>query len=353
MNDIRQAIEHYLIHLSTKRFEILDLEQAVKKIMGPTYYNQDGYRGFAQTVHEMVENGQIRPISSSGKIGKQPALSVRYQVVEQRATLPAEIREELLHRYHPKMQLHDYFQDAHAYARDKAILQILDEFLRGPDRYMMSCNERSFQLFRDEKYLADAKTGGALLRRVGLGLSDLFCELTHEPFFYVLRNIPKGLKEVSGLIIENKDTFDSFRRQWDEGHSTVFGIPFSLLVYGEGSKIIKSLPFMHTIETLSGRSVTLYYFGDFDRSGVMIWHRAMVNNAIELLPFIPLYEMLWRKYPDFGGKRPQPDFTPEVMSQFAERFPSPLVEPVRKFLMDGRYLPEEGIDRRQIEVTCS
>ena len=46
---------------------------------------------------------------------------------------------------------------------------------------MLKANERSFELFRNEKFLLD-KEGIRFLANLGLTLSDLNCRRTYEPF---------------------------------------------------------------------------------------------------------------------------------------------------------------------------
>lgn len=46
----------------------------------------------------------------------------------------------------------------------------------------ITANERSFQVFRDEKWLL-SKHGKDFLQRIGFALDDLRCYLTFEPFF--------------------------------------------------------------------------------------------------------------------------------------------------------------------------
>lgn len=97
-----------------------------------------------------------------------------------------------------------------------------------------SLNERSFQIWQQEKFLA--QEGQRLLKNVGLTLDDLNIYETAEPLAYysVSKETPQNI-----LIIENKDTFYSLRKHMIEGHQQILGFPMKTLIYAGGKKGIK------------------------------------------------------------------------------------------------------------------
>lgn len=159
----------------------------------------------------------------------------------------------------------------------------------------VSINERSFQIFNDEKFIRNNNMN-KLLKFCNLNISDLNFYETPEPFiYYVSKN-----KTKSALIIENKDTFVTFSKILEEeGH--IFGYYFKAIIYGEGRKIQKS--FLDIKNEKYYKDILdidiFYYFGDIDSSGIKILDNLMfslIKNPLEknisLFPFKEAYSFL-------------------------------------------------------------
>lgn len=155
----------------------------------------------------------------------------------------------------------------------------------------MSVNERSFQIFGDEKFLASDE-GKTLLRKSGLSYGFLKVYQTPEPFiFYCAENASKNV-----LIVENKDTWYTMRRVLKEG-GNILGLDVSVLIYGEGRKIQSSLAYAKEAEVREKfEEKTFLYFGDIDSSGLDILVKLKSKYPeFFIKPFEDGYRFLYEK----------------------------------------------------------
>lgn len=167
---------------------------------------------------------------------------------------------------------------------------VLQNFmLRTKNIKEISINERSFELFGDEKFLS-SNSGKKLLNRHHLSLHHLKCYETPEPFLYYVNH---NSINNDMLIIENKDTWFTFRKILME-NKTILGYPFKYLVYGQGRKIQKSFSYMeeNDCENLKDTE-NIYYFGDIDSSGIDIFYKLKNKYPKYFIrPFFPAYKFL-------------------------------------------------------------
>ena len=72
----------------------------------------------------------------------------------------------------------------------------------------------------------------------------------------------------------------------------LFGIPFHILLYGEGKKINRKSSSLTEYDeiTLNSKNGKYYYFGDLDYEGISIFNDLVVNNsALDIKLMTPLY----------------------------------------------------------------
>jgi len=155
----------------------------------------------------------------------------------------------------------------------------------------LSINERSFQIFRNEKFLGSSD-GKSLLSKYHISLNSLNVYKTPEPFIYFL-NPYSNCK--NALIVENKDTWYTIRNILKE-YGYICGIEIKVIIYGEGRKIQNSFEYMNEDDTKDIHDITsFFYFGDIDSSGVDILYKLKSQyKAFDIQPFEPGYEYLYR-----------------------------------------------------------
>lgn len=345
---MKKIIYQYLINQNKKRIETKNIESYVLKTIGSdNYWKQGGYTSFVQTIELLVAKNILRPVKAWKLNGMNPPLYNGYQIISLRDELNPIIKQNLLTQYHPAMNTAYYLNHQADYEQDKIYLSALNCFLKENAQFTtlpaITVNERSFQIFHDEKWLA-SKHGHNVLQRVGLTFKDLCCYPTYEPFFYYQRKIA-NTSEINVLIIENKDTFFSLKSLFQNGVYSWNNIPFTLLIYGEGRKIQKSFSFFWELNEYQQYKPRFYYFGDLDPEGISIWHQLQKQEAVEFKPFVFFYNALFEKYAHIAPKvRKEQRFLQQAVESFLTYFSTSQSKLMLNILKEGRYLPQEGLN---------
>ncbi|KLU60192.1 hypothetical protein CEB3_c36230 [Peptococcaceae bacterium CEB3] len=352
-----ELISELIAGAKQKTLASSSLEDQVYNRLGEEYARLGGYPAFAAVIEALCREGTLQAVKASRSNGRTPALSNRYRKVS--GVLSEESLGKLL-GMHPLIKSEAYRKFPQTFTEDEAYLKALDAFLKNPGlkaslEQGISANERSFQIFRDEKFLLSSQ-GRTFLQRVGLNLEDLSCYVTCEPFFYVdYRQVSPSEQSSSlpgvpvahtALIVENKDTFHSIKRAWRAGGRRLGEQDFDLLIYGEGRKIVSSFAFVEDIQGISPENLRVLYFGDLDPEGLDIFGAlatAFPDYRIE--PLVFCYEALWRLYGHAAPLRRETEqkLHPDYEGKFLEFFPQTLRSEIKSLLAQKRYIPQEGL----------
>lgn len=346
---MKDIIRQYLLTLkNNKRLETKSLEQQVINTVGLEAYWDiwGGYEAFAQAILALGQEGLLRPVKAWKQNGMNPALYKGYQLVLPAAALDSEVMRILSTQYHPKLNVSYYFTHQEAYQQDKDYLTALNRFFKQNPAFhhlpAITVNERSFQIFYDEKWLI-SPYGHTVLQRLGVTLEDLRCYPTYEPFFYYQTQHQDG-QAVNGLIVENKDTFFSLKMLLQQGVYTWGDTSFSLLIYGEGRKIEKSFSFFGELKEYKNRFVHFYYFGDLDPEGIDIWYALQKQNQVKIQPFVFFYQTLVQRYRQVAQPlKKNQRVSPEGLQAFLTYFSAPEAALIAEMLDCRLYLPQEGV----------
>lgn len=344
---MRSKIETYLYGSFSKTISTADLQEWVRHTLGNEYSALGGYVAFAQSLSILCEEGQLSPVKNSGFNERNPKLYIRYRKATE--ILDQEAKQKL-NTLDPRMDTSKYYAHPTHFEQDLYALEALDQFYKDPSQAATlnlpyALNERSFQIFKDEKFL-NSSEGRAFLQRVNLSEEKLNTYRTPEPFFYVDYRESWGKEPVYVLIIENKDTFFTLKKCWMENKPSLADIQFQLLVYGEGRKITGSFSFIDEIPGLSQQSVQCYYFGDLDREGLDIYGTLAASfPEAKIFPMTPLYEKLIELY---AGQAPavrdkKQRLRAEYLTLFLNYFSQQTAEQIVELLEYGKYIPQEGL----------
>ncbi len=351
---LKKVIENYPRKFINSR----ELETAVITLMGERAWERGGaYASFAGVVKQLVGDAVLSPVKASGSNGRVPPLAVKYRLERRNASTSSEIFS-----FQSAIDL-SYFH------RHNAELQHYYEILQSIDRYLVetagkeprvwdTVNERSFALTGDEKFLSSA-AGTKLLSRINVSLDALHCYKVAEPFFY--RQLSGGGDTVSrdliyGLIIENKDTFETFSSLQQSGYLRL-SPPLDLIIYGEGNKITGSWSFLDSIPWICDKKATLFYFGDLDPEGINIYCRLLSavdkcnldpgGAAVKVIPEIKLAESLYYLMLRQGmGRVLEKQITQFDMGNLkiaCANFPPDLREGIISLWTAGHMIPQEAL----------
>jgi len=308
------------------------------------------YLLFHRGIEELIESGLLSPVKASGSNGRIPPLFNKYRIIKPREDY-AEYMESI-RRLNPRLNISAYLRRPVLYKKHRDIVEGLSRYLwyeAGLLEKPMARKERSFSVWGREKLLDEQF---ALIREVlrfnGLGEDFLNYYDTPEPFFeYVHSQTPA----MSILVIENKDTWFSFRKLMQAtGKNVITGIAVDMLLYGEGNKITKKGALEDYAAGMLGRqegqTIRFMYFGDLDLEGIRLFFRTRdANPSLSIQPFVPLYRLMLqlargRVMPESPDKRGRP----AAVEDFAELLGGDQVEVINEFLATGRYIPQEIIN---------
>jgi hypothetical protein len=225
----------------------------------------------------------------------------------------------------------------------------------------MSRKERSFSLWGKEKLLDEHR---ALVREVLKfhGLSEGFLNSygTPEPFFEYVHT---RFEQMTVLILENKDTWYTFRKLMQEtGKGVVIGTRIDVLLYGEGNKIAKHGALEEYAAGMlcgrsgqaertghdgqAGRGDHFLYFGDLDTEGIRLFFRAReANPGLDIRPFAGLYALMLdlAEGVDLPKSLDKRGFLAPV-TEFASILGLCGPDRLLRFLEQGRYIPQEIVN---------
>jgi len=229
------------------------------------FEDSGGYATLTQSIAEIVKECRIEPIKSSKLTSKWPPIPTTYWLIENRSQASWDKTKMLFLREYLNL---DYY-DKHPELQTEGIWTRLErtyQFLKSAsDRQMATREERSLELYDEEKWLSDP-AGERFLRSCGLTLEDLKAKVYSEPFVFYCKEL---INVQSALIVENHSFFHSYKRLMQKGLDP-YGLKPEMLIYGEGWKIESSIPFLMELG-IEARQVKLYYVGDMDLTGWSIY----------------------------------------------------------------------------------
>ncbi len=321
----------------------VSLEELISLNSGLTYREQFQY------IKGLIESEKIRPVRASGTNGKKPALYWEYWIIEEEKNYSV-LEEELKYQMTPLISVDFYLKHPDVYEEDRQWVLLLNDYLKNRKdklNYPESVNERSFEIWKREKFLSKEK-GKKILKRCGLQESDLNVYSTTEPLAYYshTRDVPQKL-----LILENKDTFYSMRRHLMSGNDTIFGTVTGTLIYGAGKGILRSFrDFDLCVEPyMKNPGNEILYFGDLDFEGIGIYENLaeMFEERWRIVPFISAYGRMLTcaELEKTGSLEALPDTKEGQIrrdcSLFFSYFSGTQVRNMQRILDAGKYIPQE------------
>ena len=337
----------------TKR-KSLDEILSAAKLQYSAYEDQCSY------INDKISQGEIVPIKSSPSNGKKPPLQSMYRVVVKNDDFD-QFLNEIEYELAADISKNYYRKHIDTYKKEREKVLLLSSFLKNNKHKLqtrISCNERSFQIWRDEKYLA--KSSKTLLRHCKISTEILNYYDTSEPFAYfsVKTNSPQTI-----LFIENKDTFYTIRNvllnHKDKVNLApkVLGQEISTVIYAAGKRIEKSIrDFMLSADSyLCSEANNFLYFGDLDYVGIDIYEKTASLFPInsKLIPFLEAYNLMLVKSKNINlpntaaGQKTLQD---QCGYYFFSFFDQSTCCMMRKILTSGLYIPQEIITYSDLQT---
>lgn len=372
--------------ISLEQIENLVLKSKEKSILEKFASGIDPYKILCDYIGERIKSGEFSHIKNSGLNGKRPPLYNAYWHIEEEK-YNGEFDDEINFKLSPKLNMEYYKKHIEQYRKDRAaILKLSDFYKNESERQKLkkaeSVNERSFEIWGDEKFIRGGNEnrgknknkgndknegrgqGKRILKNLGIELSDLNVYETPEPFVSYIydRTAPQNV-----LIIENKDTFYTVRKYMQEtGNNEILGKQFGTVIFGSGKKVVSSFrDFEFTAEKyLADSKNRFFYFGDMDYEGIGIYENLaevfkekrkehIFKEETKLEPFKGAYVMMYEKAEIIGfDKLP---VTKEKQNRnighiFTDFFGDGMWEKFEKLLLTEKYIPQEIINVWDMDV---
>lgn len=323
--------------------EMLSYAEALSIDMPIFLQSPQGQKVFCSAINKLVNEEILKPVG-----GKPTAINELYKKYRKIYTDKKDhtFAAEIIRSIESPALVDYYINNYDDFVNDKPVIEVISRFLRQNNKDFITVNERAYELFGDEKFFKSSdkerSQGETVLKRLGLSYEHLGCYETPEPFFNFQKKDFSQLESRTIYIIENKDTFWSFKYHIMDSPSI---LKPDMLIYGEGKKILSSFNFVDEYDIDPGYDV-LIYFGDLDPEGINIMCALKEKYPqYKIEPFIEGYKAILET-----GLQKKPARTPKKqifnkknISCFIEAFDRTTAEQIKNLLVSGCYIPQEAL----------
>ena len=251
--------------------------------------------------------------------------------------------EEINYALHFSFNKSYYLNNIDKYKEDKPYITALTNYFRENKVKLstaMSINERSYDIWNEEKFLKDG-SGKRILKNLGIIIEDLNVYATPEPFVYFSAN--ESLEQRI-LILENKDTWYTLRKLMLEGESIFIGEKINTIIYGAGKGIEKSLEdFKETAPEYLRNPIELLYWGDIDYEGIAIYERLKdrYSEVLNIKLFKEAYSLMLKLSKSRTLALSKDNQNKNIKDMFFSELREENVEEIKQILSSGVYIPQE------------
>ncbi|MGP3778574.1 Wadjet anti-phage system protein JetD domain-containing protein [Halanaerobium saccharolyticum] len=336
------------------RFQLADLENFIKARLGgaTAYQAAGGYQNLYQLLKKLEIEEQIRAIKNSDFNQRQPRLKKRWTLLKEEVKGWSD--KEIL-KLSRQLDLNYYLKrPVQQTAELKQKLFSLADFLKTKsEREWASREERSLELFADEKFLSRT-AGKKLLSNLNLSLADLKAQQYNHLFVYWAVD-PTSINNI--LIMENHSAFIGAKKALAAGID-IFARDFDTVIYGQGKRIIRSFSFLEELLGLEAaddnfrqrqrrlEALNICYAGDLDPEGLAIYtglKNKYPDFKIRLLG--EYYQLLLEEsdnfYPYHKRQNKNQKIMAEVVNEFEEQGYNELAAELQRAWENNLRLPQE------------
>ncbi len=296
------------------------------------------YDELVKKVEELTSRNILNAKLKSGSNGRNPILFKKYDI-----KIPKEDYSDIIDeikQLNAFLSINYYLNKPKEYKKDREYILKLNNYIvyhRDRLQVPMSINERSFDIWGEEKFLRKSPT---LLTNLGLSHNRLNVYNTPEPFFS--ETINRDTNNV--LIIENKDTWFTLRKILMEERKIILGLDIGLLVYGEGKKIISSIEYLNHKDFSFLNEPTIYYWGDIDFEGINIIFS--LSKKVDVKLFTNAYHFMLEEIQEIKSLRNMNDNQRKTkdLELFLSSFSDSDKNKITEILKNNKYVPQEIIN---------
>ena len=331
---MNEKLEEKIIkYIKQKKTKTLNLNEIYEKLKLP--YTPQNDKIIYDILIKLEEEGYIKPLKTANK--NYQGSFEKYKILKIKEENEEEIKEEIL-KLDKKIKIDYYLKNPKEYIKEKEVILPINEFIKnnkGKETEELTVNERSYELYKNEKYL---KQNENILKKLGLTYKDLNCYDTYEPFFYYINTKCKNedYENKTILIIENKDTFWTIVKAIKELRIN----KIYMVIYGEGKKILKSFSFVKELKI--SKNDNIYYFGDIDYEGINIYISLKEKFAeYNISVYKRGYEIILDIEKSPEEVRTNQNINEYKIEKFVEEFDKNHKEKLITIFKNKKYIPQE------------
>lgn len=352
-DEIYIALKNEIMGVEGKYIQLKSLLSAVESVnndMPVFLQSPEGKSAISNAFNMLISEQLISPVGN--KPFTYSGLYLKYKVHKIAEKKNNELVTQIIRSIELPATVDYYIKHPQDFLHDKPVIDTISSFLKTQSTDIITVNERAYELFGDEKFFkGDERSrsrGEVVLKRLGLDYSHLGCIDTVEPFFSFYKKdfFTRNTRNI--CIIENKDTFWSFKRNVLDSASTLNA---DMLIYGEGKKIISSFRFVEEYH-VDPEIDTFFYFGDFDAEGINIYCELKeLYPKFNILPLCEAYQAtleIGRKR-GFAKTPKQQKMNGDNIGKFIRAFNEPWVSEIKRLLDGGFYIPQEALSATKIK----
>lgn len=316
------------------------LDQFKKKL------NKFEHTEIVKIIEDLIEKNEITPIKNSILTPNYPPIHTKYRIIKKEKNDDKILKE--ISKLYISFSTSFYKNNVEEYKKHRSYIKKLTNYLLSNNNNLknkVSVNERSYEIFLDEKFLL-SEEGEKMAKYLAIDIYSLLnVYSTPEPFIYMplSKKSPQNI-----LIVENKDIYISLMMHLSEGNKTILNKEISTLIYGEGYKIQSSFTYLNkdiTLNYLNHKDNTFYYFGDLDKEGFAIY-AGFKNKYPEynIKIFTEGYEKMLSlsENIELGNIKNEQK---EYYEEYIDDIPTELKERIKSILYINKYIPQEVITK--------
>lgn len=298
------------------------------------------YEAFAHEILRLEEQQMLTAVKAAGMNGKQPPLANVYKINKMltRQNILQQVKQ-LKRTLHPAIWVEYYLtKNLDELERDLCALEQLNTYLRqnGFPTTKALAQERSFEIFSDEKWITD-NDGKHFLEKVKVwDLLEIWP--IADPVSFAINPIRFNEATHQLLIVENKATFYGLLPAIKES-------AFTALIYGQGNAINGTIQVLPEQLPLNYDNVQYYYFGDIDAEGITIWYSLKQKYDIALA--MPFYKACLQK--DAAQGKEYQRKNEEAIEVFTGYFSQEEANKIIAALQNGFYYPQEILNAEELQ----
>lgn len=329
-NELEQRIREILKKVKSQNITLEEIYQSTKIVYSPEIAKQMDI-----IIGNLVQENKLEPLKNARK--NLMGTPLKYRIVRYQKDY-AETKQEIM-QLHEKINVQYYLKHPEEYEEYRDEIFKINNFIALEEKgQTLTVNERSYQIWKDEKKLKQQEN---ILKKLGIGFKELNCYETYEPFFY-FENNQYNEKNKKVLIIENRDTFWTFKKIAEKYQN------FYLIIYGEGKKILNSFEYIENFNIK--KETDILYFGDIDYEGINIYvSLVQTYSDYHILPYVVAYHKMIELENNPNQIKKKQNKREDYIEVFLNYFDTEDRKKLRNMFENNFYIPQEILNYEEVE----